>query len=336
MTVLAPSHLEDALAYLEALRSDPLKDQSYRGTPLGKAAADYLSWKENEDGAAAATLDSYERALAFLCAQKPTVTPEEVTIHDLREVRDAFTKGQRRKATAIFRDFFKWLYEEGHASSNPSGRLRYPKKEQPPITDLFDDEEKSAIVTAQTDIMDKVGVLLLLRAGLRQAELRNLMVGDCNLAEKFVLVRRGKGGKPRRVPVTGETIRALDELFLTTIPGHDRARLKTEYLLCPLRGGRSKTRNPEKPMGKRGVHEWWYRCLERAELVDPGVTRGRRMHAARHTYATDLGRATGWNLAAVSKNLGHSSIAITFDTYSQFALDDQIAAAQKLPEIESV
>jgi integrase len=76
------------------------------------------------------------------------------------------------------------------------------------------------------------------------------------------------------------------------------------------------------------------RCLERAGIVDVDQTAGRRMHSTRHTYATDLGRATNWNLVAVQKNLGHSSIKLTFDTYSQFSFEDQELAVELLPEIE--
>jgi integrase len=57
------------------------------------------------------------------------------------------------------------------------------------------------------------------------------------------------------------------------------------------------------------------------------------MHDARHTYATDLGRATNWNIVAVQKNLGHKSIQTTMDIYTHFAFDDQLEAVQALPEI---
>jgi len=297
-------------AHALALVSDPTRDMRYLSTQLGPRVADYLSWKENEDGAAPTTLDSYERILADLCVKidKPA---EKVTIDDLRQVRDTITLGQRHKVTAVFKDAFRWLYEENLIPDNPAGRMRYPKRVKPAITDLYDDDEKHEIVTAQDDIMDRCGVLLLLRAGVRQGELRGLTVRDVNLVERYILVRRGKGSKSRRIPVKGELVRALEELMLTDVPGLHRSRLLDEYLLCPTRGGRSTVRVPSRPMSKRGAHEWWYRCLARAGIVDEGVTRGRRMHAARHTYATDLGRATGWNMVAVQKNLGHSSIAIT-------------------------
>lgn len=325
------------LRLADAVGSDPIKNKAYLATQLGRSAAQpYLSWKENEDGAADTTLDSYERDLSVLClwCEEHGVTLDTLTADHLRTVRDLFTLGQRHRVTAVYKDCFKWLYEEGRTAENIAGRIRYPKRPKPAITDLFDDDEKSAIVTAQDDIMDRVGVLLLLRAGIRQGELRNLQVRDVNLVDKYILVRRGKGSKARRVPIKGQLIRALEELMLTDVPGHGRPRRGDEYILCPTLGGRSTKRNPGKPMGKRGAHEWWYRCLQRAGIVDQGVTRGRRMHTTRHTYATDLGKATKWNMVAVQKNLGHASIDVTVDLYTQFAFDDQADAVALLPEID--
>jgi len=320
-------------SYAAALACDPTKDQRYRTTALGPSVESYLRWKENDDSAAPSTLDSYERVLARLCVLIDK-RPDAVTTDDLRAVRDGFTQGQRRKATAVFKDFFKWLYEEERIPTDPASRMRYPKRVETVIEGLFDDDEKRAIVAAQSNVMDRVGVLLLLRAGLRQAEMRNLRVRDVNLVERYIVVRRGKGDKPRTVPIKGELIRALEELFLTDVDGLGRARSSGEYLLCPKRGGgRSLVRDPSRPMSKRGAHEWWYRCLQRAGIVAVGVTSGRRMHLSRHTYATDLGRATGWSVAAVSKNLGHKSGKTTMDLYWHLMIEDQMEAVARLPEI---
>lgn len=324
------------LRLADAVGSEATKNKAYLATQLGRSAAQpYLSWKENEDGAAEATLDSYERVLSVLClwAEERGLDLARLTVDHLREVRDLFTRGQRRKVTAVFRDCFRWLYEESRTPENVAGRLRYPKRETKVATGLFDDDEKFAIVTAQDDIMDRVGVLLLLRAGLRQGELRGVQVRDVNLVEKYVIVRRGKGGKGRTVPIKGELVRALEQLFLTDVPGLNRPREHDDYILCPTRGGRSRDRVPSKPMGKRGAHEWWYRCLQRAGIVDEGVTSGRRMHGARHTYATDLIRSTNGNMVAAQKNLGHSSIDVTIDLYTHFAFEDQAQAVAQLPEI---
>ncbi len=93
--------------YAAELACDPTKDQRYRTTALGPSVESYLRWKENDDSAAESTLDSYERVLARLCVRIDKA-PDAVTTDDLRAVRDAFTQGQRRKATAVLKEFFKW------------------------------------------------------------------------------------------------------------------------------------------------------------------------------------------------------------------------------------
>jgi integrase len=318
--------------------SDPIQNMAYLSTQLGTAVADYLSWKRNEDGAAVRTIDSYERVLAQLAVTVPTVGVETLTVEHLRQVRDLRPEGSRHLVTAVYKDFCKWLYEEGRTEAHVAGRLRYPKRQRAPLTDLFTDEEKAAIVAAQTSIRDRVCVLLLLRAGIRKGELRNLQVRDVDLVERLILVRRGKGGKSRRVPIRGSVIRAIDEFLLTPIPLLERDPEPDDYLLYPGRSanqhGTGNAPNPKKPMAESTAHNWWYRCLSAAGVVEEKVTSGRRMHTTRHTYATDLGRATGWNFVAVQKNLGHANVGITIDTYTQFAYEDQETAVDLLPEIE--
>jgi integrase len=219
-----------------ALVSDPTKDQRYRATQLGSSVADFLSWLETNEGRrrARSTATSGPRTPRHRRRQ----AARHVLTQDLRNVRDDFTAGQRRKATAVIRSFFRWLYEEERIRDNPAAGCARPPRPAPPRPERpLHDDEKAAIVTAQTDIMDRVGVLLLLRAGLRQAELRGVRVRDVNLVEKYVLVARGKGGKPRRVPIKGELVRALEELMLTDVEGLNRPRRRDEYLLCPKKGG---------------------------------------------------------------------------------------------------
>ena len=74
-------------------------------------------------------------------------------------------------------------------------------------------------------------------------------------------------------------------------------------------------------MGVHGLHRWWYGCLERAGVVDPGVMSGERMHKARHTAGQRVLDHTKGNLKAVQKLLGHSSISTTGDVYTDWDID---------------
>ena len=73
-------------------------------------------------------------------------------------------------------------------------------------------------------------------------------------------------------------------------------------------------------MSDHGLHDWWYACLERAGVVEPGTTSGERMHKARHTAGQRVLDVTG-NLKAAQKLLGHSSIQTTGDVYADWDID---------------
>lgn len=111
-----------------------------------------------------------------------------------------------------------------------------------------------------------------------------------------------------------------------------------EYLLCRehtiprwnSRDDKKRKRPPDRiervqyrdqPMGVHGLHNWWYRCLERASVVARGQTSGERMHKARHTAGQRLLDHTKGNLKAVQKLLGHSSITTTGDIYTDWDID---------------
>ncbi len=331
-----PTELQ-SLVFMHSVGSDHLTDAELSQTQLGAAVIAYLSWKKNEDGAADETIRGYRYDLTRLAGTHPDFAPADLSIENLRWCRDLYPEKSKYKVTAVYKDFCKWLYEEEWTDTNIAGRLRYPKRHKAAITNLFTAEEQAALVAAQENIRDRVCVLLLLRSGIRKTELRNLTVRDVDLVHKLILVRRGKGGKARRVPIRGSVIQALEEFMLTEIPGLGREPQPDDHILY-----RSTSKNrygkaePGKPMAQSTAHQWWYRCLQRAQIVEPGATSGRHMHTTRHSYATDLGRATNWNMVAVQKNLGHANIGITIDTYSQFSYEDQELAVDMLPEIGEV
>jgi integrase len=86
-------------------------------------------------------------------------------------------------------------------------------------------------------------------------------------------------------------------------------------------------------MGVDGLHNWWYRCLERAGVVPQGVTQGERMHKARHTAGQRLLDGTKGNLKAVQKLLGHKSMQTTGDVYTDWDLY-QLAYVLSALEVE--
>src|SRR5262249_37691345 len=131
------------------------------------------------------------------------------------------------------KDFWRWLYDEDRIDRDPMARVRYPKRESQAVLDVFTPEEEARLVTAQTEIRDRLGVVVLLHAGIRAAGIPSLRVEDVDMIERWIIVRRGKGGKGRVVPVRGRVVLALEEFMLTPIRKVDRPPDGRDFILYP-------------------------------------------------------------------------------------------------------
>lgn len=76
--------------------------------------------------------------------------------------------------------------------------------------------------------------------------------------------------------------------------------------------------------GEHLLHSWWYRCLTRASIVEPGVRSGQRLHKARHSAGQRVLDRTG-NLKAAQAMLCHATIGTTGDVYVGWDLQQQAA-----------
>jgi integrase len=166
--------------------------------------------------------------------------------------------------------------------------------------------------------------------GLRQSELLGLSWSAAEPLERHTLTvsvalrRTDRALEDPKTLSSRRTIR-FDPMLETVL----RAR-KLEQKREQLRAG-DRWSNPHQlifttrtggPLQGREVTRWFHRACDAA-----GLPRY-RWHDLRHAYATGL-LESGVDLALISKSMGHSSVAITADTYSHMtdAGRDQVAAA---------
>ena len=144
----------------------------------------------------------------------------------------------------------------------------------------------------QAAVRDRLIIELALGTGLRVSELSNLKVEDLFLkkGQNSLHVRNGKGGKARIVQFSA----GLKNLIRTYL---DYRKTDSDYLF-------PSQRNPR--MTPSAIQQTFKRWAARA-----GLPKRYSIHCLRHTYATRLHKASGYNLRLVQKQLGHSSVSTT-------------------------
>jgi integrase/recombinase XerD len=136
-----------------------------------------------------------------------------------------------------------------------------------------------------------VMVRLMLNAGLRASEVVNLKRRDLELTEGKLMVRQGKGGKDRTLWIGDDDLALLRQWLEARPPG-----LRNDYVFVTGKG--------------RKVPDRFLRYLVKRKAAEAGIDKDIHPHTLRHSFATDLLRATG-NIRLVQKALGHASIATT-------------------------
>ena len=196
----------------------------------------------------------------------------------LREFVDTLLGSGVAPATAASRHlavrrFSGWLLEEGEQDTDPLAGLKAPKLDQPVTLPLTDDELRAMLAACKgrglRERRDEALLRLMYTTGARAGEVVGMETADLHLKESppFVVIRRGKGGRGRTVPIAIEVAAAIDR-YLRVRRSH---RLADEPALWV--GDRGK------PFGYAGLRQ---SLGHRAELA--GVE-GFHPHRLRHTAA---------------------------------------------------
>lgn len=147
--------------------------------------------------------------------------PVAIDRDSLREFTAGLLAGSAKPATVTARHlavrrFSAWLTAEGEQDRDPVADLKAPKLDQPIIEPLTDAELRAMLNACRgaglMDKRDEALLRLMFTTGARAGEVVAMALADLNLREQppTVVVRRGKGGKGRVVPVAPEVAAALD------------------------------------------------------------------------------------------------------------------------------
>lgn len=273
---------------------------------------EFLTSLRFERGLADNTIAAYRRDLAVwqrFCDERGIdpagAAPSDLTDY-LEHLRSAAGDGASYSPASVarmlvsLRSFHRFLVREGAADSDPTAKMGSPKRPRsiPKAIPLEDVERLLGLPPGDPlGRRDRAILETLYGAGCRISELVGLDVDDVDLDEGSVLIRGGKGGKSRRVPVGRAACAAVGDYLTTVRPNLARKATRTSAgLFLNARGGR---------LSRQGCWKILRRYAEEAGLEDRVSP-----HTLRHSFATHMLDA-GADIRVVQDLLGHASLATT-------------------------
>ena len=207
------------------------------------------------------------------------------------------------------RRFFAWLCRSGIIPANPAADLDLPRKQARQLPKGLDaDEIERLLALPDPDcpfgLRDRAVLELFYATGVRRTEMTQIDVGDIDLERGTLLVRSGKGGRSRMVPIGARAVIWLRRYLNESRPQF--AWLPAETALFLSGYG---TRISPAYLGN-----WVARMFKQA-----GITKSGSCHLFRHSCATDMHRG-GADIRYVQAMLGHASIQTT-QIYTHVQID---------------
>lgn len=211
--------------------------------------------------------------------------------------------------------FFSWLVQRRviTAAENPMplvAKPRVPKKEprQVGIAD-FERLVRSLPRATWVDYRDRLAIVTLFLTAVRVAELVGLSIDDYDFAESTLLVRRGKGGDARRVPML-PVIKVEFAAYMMTRPAWPGREVFLAADGATLGVSNALTISGFRQMLKR-------RCARAGvDYLNP--------HAFRHGLAMYLLNDKGAEMSLIQRILGHKMLQTTAAIYARWR-DDGVA-----------
>ena len=178
------------------------------------------------DRKSAQTLKAYGDGVRFYLDRCERESADPLARASLRGWVAELLDGGAAASTAVARQlavrrFAAWLTAEGEIDADPFLGFKAPKLDQRVVEPLTEDQLRALLRACQppkgaTPLeslrhrRDEAIVRLMLETGARAGEVVSMSVDDLDLAAGTAVIRRGKGGKGRVVPVGPQAAQAID------------------------------------------------------------------------------------------------------------------------------
>ena len=264
----------------------------------------FLNQLRFEKRASDHTVSNYQRDLVRLstyCKEKQILNWTDIKQNDIRahiaarHRKGLGSKSLQRELSAI-RSFYAFLLKNSLAESNPAQHIKAPKQARS-LPKTLDVDQVNGLLDAGAnsplEIRDVAMFELFYSSGLRLSELSALDIADLDLTDHSLLVRSGKGGKSRILPIGGKAVTAINKWL------QERAKMTAAdntALFVATKGQR---------LGQRSIElrlSLWCKKKGLDQHIHP--------HMLRHSFASHL-LESSQDLRAVQELLGHSNISTT-------------------------
>ena len=265
---------------------------------------DFFDQLTVEKRASEHTVKSYQRDINHLtnyCIDKSIphwadLKQSDVRSHIASRHRQGLSSTSLQRELSAIRSFYNFLLKKRLADSNPAQYIKAPKQARK-LPKTLDVDQISGLLEAGTnstlEIRDLAMFELFYSSGLRLSELAALNLTDIDLADNSLMVRSGKGGKSRILPVGSKAVTAINNWLQQRLKN---VAVSESALFVSTRGTR---------LGQRSIElrlEQWCKKKGIAEHIHP--------HMLRHSFASHL-LESSQDLRAVQELLGHSNISTT-------------------------
>jgi integrase/recombinase XerD len=226
-----------------------------------------------------------------------------------------------RQWLSCVRGFFWWMNESGRLVHDPSERLKLPRKSRtlPHVLSESDIAQliETPVVHTALGLRDRALMEVLYATGIRLAEAHKLDLYDVDTSTGLLVVRQGKGGRDRVVPLTENACTWLSR-YITS------ARAELAAGLRPRRTTKNKS------LSKAPTPALWLSLEGRRlskQMIAQRITgyvdqTGIKAtpHTFRHSCATHLLRG-GASIRHVQRLLGHRGLETT-EIYTHVEVED--------------
>jgi integrase/recombinase XerD len=279
---------------------------------LSGLLTEHLTWLEARHYATS-TIDARRRQLARFVRwleDRGVTEPRQVTLPVLERYRLALHRYRKSDGAPLgwhtqaqmlvaVKGLFRWLTRTKRIASNPAAEIELPRRAHRLPRNVLTAEEAELILavpdtTKAVGVRDRAILEVLYSTGIRRAECASLQLTDLELGRGVLLVREGKGGRDRWVPL-GDRAADWMERWLV---------LRPRYVVPPDEGWLFLTKRG-RPLAPKRLGG-----LVSSYIETSGIGKTGSCHLFRHTMATLMLEA-GADVRHIQEILGHAELSTT-------------------------